>query len=137
MKPIDFENTTNQQPFKVPDTYFETSMHRVLTAIELEEKQQKRVVFFLEMRKWAAIFIIGMLGITVFLYLPKEHATEVNMEDYLTYQLQWQSIEYENVWNESDILELEKSIKIDAMAMESYLKHQDVENLLLDLENEY
>jgi hypothetical protein len=137
MKPFDFENTTAEQPFKVPENFFEESTHRVFAAIEQEEKLKKRSVFFLEMRKWAAIFIVGLLGTTVFLYLPKDNSPEVSIEDYLTYQLQWQSIEYENVWNEKDILELEKSLEIDAMAMENYLSRQDVENLLLDIDNEY
>lgn len=137
MKPFDFENTNADQPFKVPENFFEESMHRVFVTIEQEEKRQKRSVIFLEMRKWAAIFIIGMIGVSVFLNLPKNNSSDVSIEDYLTYQLQWQSIEYENVWNENDIQELEKSLEIDAMAMENYLSRQDVEHLLLDLDNEY
>ena len=133
MKPIDFENTSVKSPFKVPENYFEESMQRVFTKVGEENKFNKpRKRIFKEVRKWAAVFIIGLLGLTLFFNLQKEQASDFNLEDYLSYQLQWQSVEHENLFDEDDILELELSLNVDPVAIESYLSTQNIENLLIE-----
>lgn len=136
MKPIDFENTSAKSPFKVPENYFEESMQRVFSQIneEIELKPSRGKLIFMEMRKWAAIFIVGLLGVGMYFSVNKKQEAEFTLEDYLSYQLQWQSVEHENMLDDDDILELEMSLNIDAVAVEYYLSRQDIEDLITEIE---
>ena len=112
MKEFDLENNQKiESGFKIPDQYFESLEFKIMDQIT---NNPVKVISLFETRKFwiGSVAAILLITITALLYFNNSEISNINTEEYLTYQTNLSTEDIVEHLTDDDILKIEASLNL-------------------------